>query len=96
MNSLQRAWRSVIRKPIKSILLFLVVLTVSLFLLSGMASRSASVQVQDITRQAVGAGLRLDANETNRSKRVNEISDRIGGEGALEGVHQEKLETACG
>lgn len=96
MNGLQRAWRSVIRKPIKSILLFLVVLTVSLFLLSGMASRSASVQVQDITRQAVGAGLRLDANETNRSKRLNEISDRIGGEGALEGVHQEKLETVYG
>lgn len=96
MNSMQRAWRCVIRKPIKSILLFFVVLTVSLFLMSGMASRSASVQVQDVTRQAVGAGFRLNANEKNRSRRLSEISSRIGGEGALDGVHQEKLETAAG
>lgn len=97
MNSMQRAWRCVIRKPVKSILLLLVVLTVSLFLLSAMASGNASVQMQDTTRQAVGAGLRLDANESNRSQRLTEISNRIGGaEGALEGVHQEKLETAYG
>lgn len=96
MNSRQRAWRCVMRKPIKSMLLFLVVLTVSLFLMSGLASRSASVQVQEVTRQAVGAGLRLNANEKNRSRRLNEISGRIDGEGELEGVHQEKLETAAG
>lgn len=96
MNSTQRAWRCVIRKPIKSLLLLLVVLTISLFLLSAMASRNASIQMQDTTRQAVGAGLRLDANESNRSQRVTEISSRIGGEGELEGVHQEKWETAYG
>lgn len=98
MNSIQRAWRSVIRKPLKSILLLFVVLTVSLFLFSGMASQNASVQTQDVTRQAVGAGLRLDANEANRSKRLTEISDKIGddAEGSLDGVHQEKLETAYG
>lgn len=96
MNSIQRAWRSVIRKPMKSILLLFVVLTVSLFLFSGMASQNASVQTQDVTRQAVGAGLRLDANEAYRSKQLTEISEKIGGEGSLEGVHQEKLETAYG
>lgn len=97
MNSIQRAWRCVIRKPIKSILLLLVVLTVSLFLLSAMASRNTSIQMQDTTRQAVGAGLRLDANESNRTRRLTEISNRIGdAEGALDGVHQEKLETAYG
>ena len=42
MNSFQMAWRSVIRKPVKSILLFFVVLIISLFFLSGMASRNAS------------------------------------------------------
>ena len=31
MNSFQMAWRSVIRKPVKSILLFFVVLIISLF-----------------------------------------------------------------
>lgn len=97
MNSIQRAWRCVIRKPVKSILLLLVVLTVSLFLLSAMASRNTSIQMQDTTRQAVGAGLRLDANESNRTRRLTEISNRIGdAEGALDGVHQEKLETAYG
>lgn len=98
MNSIQRAWRSVIRKPMKSILLLFVVLTVSLFLFSGMASQNASVQTQDVTRQAVGAGLRLDANEAYRSKQLTEISEKIGAdtEGFLDGVHQEKLETAYG
>nr|WP_319489264.1 ABC transporter permease [uncultured Caproiciproducens sp.] len=98
MNSIQRAWRSVIRKPIKSFLLLLVAVTVSLFLLCGMASRNASVQTQDTTRQAVGAGLRLDENETNRSKRLMECSNMIGDgvEGSYGGIHQRKLESAYG
>lgn len=98
MNSMQRAWRSVIRKPIKSLLLLLVIVTVSLFLLCGMASKNASVQTQDTTRQAVGAGLRLDENETNRSKRLTECSNMIGDdvEGSYGGVHQRKLESVYG
>lgn len=43
MNSFQLAVRSVIRKPVKSILLFLVIFMISLFLLAGMASKNASV-----------------------------------------------------
>lgn len=98
MNSIQRAWRSVIRKPIKSLLLLMVIVTVSLFLLCGMASSNASVQTQDTTRQAVGAGLRLEENETNRSKRLTECSKMIGdgAEGSYGGVHQKKLENAYG
>lgn len=98
MNSLQRAWRSTIRKPIKSFLLLLVIVTVSLFILCGMACRNASVQTQDTTRQAVGAGLRLGANETNRSKRLIECSEQIGNgaEGSYGGVHQRKLESVYG
>ena len=72
MNTFQRALRSVTRKPIKSALLLLVIVTVSLLLLCGMACQNASIQTQDSTRQAVGAGLRLDANEANRSKRLDE------------------------
>lgn len=98
MNILQMAWRSVIRKPVKSILLFFVVLIISSFLVSGMASENASVRTQDKTRQAVGAGFVLEGNEADRSKRIQEISRRIGEdkEGELEGVHQKKLETEWG
>ncbi len=98
MNSIQRAWRSVIRKPVKSFLLFLTVFVISLFLTAGLASKSASVKTQDTARQAVGAGFRLDCNETNRSRRMEEISKKIGEgkEGSLEGVHQKKMETAYG
>lgn len=98
MNSLQRAWRSTIRKPIKSILLLLVIATVSLFILCGMACRNASVQTQDTTRQAVGAGLRLSANEANRSKRLIECSEQIGdgAEGSYGGVHQKKMDSVYG
>ena len=43
MNSFQMAWRSMIRKPIKSILLFFVVLIISLFFyLSWLAEMQAS------------------------------------------------------
>lgn len=102
MNSFQRAWRSTLRKPVKSVLLLLVLMTVSLSLLCGMACRNASVQTQDTTRQAVGAGLRLDANESNRTKRLEETASRISHqpenpeEGDLNGVHIRKLETAYG
>ena len=98
MNSIQRAWRCVIRKPVRSLLLLLVTVTVSLFLLCGMACRNVSVQTQDTTRQAVGAGLRLDANENNRSKRLIDCSNKIGDgvEGSYGGVHQKKLESAYG
>lgn len=98
MNVFQRAWRSVTRKPIKSILLLLVVFVISLFLLSGMASKTASVETQDKTRQAVGAGFLLETNETDRHKRIDEISKRIGSgkEGTLDGVHQERIDTIYG
>ena len=96
MNCLQRAWKSVIRKPVKSILLLLVIVTVCLFILCGMACRNASVQTQDTTRQAVGAGLRLGANEANKTKRLMECSDMINGEGSYGGIHQQKIETVYG
>ncbi len=98
MNSMQRGWRCVVRKPVKSILLLLVIVTVSLFIICGIACRNASVQTQDTTRQAVGAGLRLSANEKNRSKRLFELSSHIGDgmEGSYGGVHQEKIESAYG
>ncbi len=90
MNSLQRAWRSVMRKPIKSILLLPVMVTVCLFLLCGMACRNANVQTQDTTRQAIGAGLRPDANEKNRSKRLTDSSEKIA---AVTGISDYNIST---
>ena len=98
MNSIQRAWRSTIRKPVKSVLLLMVIITVSLFVLCGMACRNASVQTQDTTRQAVGAGLRLEINQANRTEALFEYSEMIpeGEDGSYGGVHRKKLETAYG
>lgn len=90
------------RKPVKSSLLLLVIVAVSLSLLCGMACQNASIQTQDTTRQAVGAGLRLDGNESNRTKRLEETTDKIThqpgylDEGELDGVYIRKLETAYG
>ena len=63
-----------------------------------MACQNASIQTQDSTRQAVGAGLRLDANEANRSKRLDECVKQIGDsmEGSYGGVHMEILENGFG
>ena len=55
MNLFERAVRSCFRKPVKSILLLLVVCIISILFLSGMASRSANIAVNDSTRQAIGA-----------------------------------------
>lgn len=98
MNSFQMAWRSVIRKPVKSILLFCVVCMISLFFLSGMASRNASIATQDQTKQAVGAGFLLEANEANKHSRADEIlaSKGEGEEGNFDGVHVKKIETQYG
>ena len=43
MNLFERAGRSCCRKPVRSLLLLLVVCLISLLFLSGMASRSANI-----------------------------------------------------
>ena len=93
MNSFQMAWRSVIRKPVKSILLFFVVLIISLFFLSGMASRNASIATQNKTKQAVGAGFLMEANEENKRDRADEILAKktAGEEGNFDGVTVKKF-----
>lgn len=92
MNILQRGVRSVIRKPIKSILLLLTVIVISSFFMAGLTSQSASINVQDSTRQAVGATFRLELSETNRQKRLDEAVEALDSkEGEYNGVTVEQL-----
>ena len=92
MNGFSLAWRSVIRKPIKSVLLFVTVFTISLLLLSGMSSGKATIQMQDNTRQAIGAGILLEENEADRHRRMDELSGQLDHkEGSAGGYHQEKI-----
>lgn len=87
MNLLQRAIRSCFRKPVKSLLLLLVVCIISLLFLSGMASRSANIATKDSTRQAIGAGFywniiqRAEANDWK--KPVKNIRTQSGRSGKL-------------
>lgn len=79
MNFLGLARRSVLRKPVKSILLLLIVFVISTLLLAGMASKNASIQVQDKTRQAIGAGLLLEkmmSIEVNALKNYQKKSEK--------------------
>ena len=89
MNFMQRGIRSVIRKPVKSFLLLLVVVVISSFYMAGLASQSASINTQDSTRQAVGATFRLELNEATRHTRLEEASEKLGDktEGSYDGVH---------
>lgn len=89
MNFIQRGIRSVIREPVKSILLLLVVVVISSFYMAGMASQSASINTQDSTRQAVGATFRLELNEANRHTRLEEAAEHLRDkiEGSYNGVH---------
>ncbi|HIS26827.1 MAG TPA: ABC transporter permease [Candidatus Pullilachnospira intestinigallinarum] len=92
MNLFQRAIRSCFRKPVKSLLLLLVVCMISLLFLSGMASRSANIVAKDSTRQAIGAGFLLEYNPESRSRRLEEASQKIlernpDGQGSYGRVH---------
>ena len=92
MNFFGLARRSVFRKPVKSILLLLIVFAISTLLLAGVASKNASIEVQDKTRQAIGAGFLLERNAEYRTKRVREYSEKIGNkEGSFGGYHQKKV-----
>ena len=92
MNFFKLAERSVLRKPVKSILLLLIVSVISTLLLSGMSCRNASIEVQDKTRQAIGAGFLLEKNDEYRTKRINELSGKLGeNEGELDGYYQKKI-----
>lgn len=92
MNFFGLARRSVFRKPVKSILLLLIVFAISTLLLAGVASKNASIEVQDKTRQAIGAGFLLEKNAEYRTKRFSELSEKIGEkEGNLGGVYQKKV-----
>lgn len=95
MNILQRAARSCFRKPVKSILLLLVVFLISLLFLSGMSSRLATIATKDSTRQAIGSGFLLEYNPEYRSQRIEEASQEIDrlyedGQGEYNGYHQQK------
>ena len=96
MNLFQRARCSCIRKPIKSLVMLFIVCIISVLLLSGMASRSATIAAKDSTRQAIGAGFLLENNPENRSQRIDEASQIIAeensdGQGSYGGYHQKKI-----
>lgn len=96
MNLFQRAGRSCLRKPVKSLLLLLAVFFISLLFLAGMASRSANIGARDSTRSAIGAGFLLEINPKDRSRRIEEASKKIAelypdGQGSYEGYHLKKI-----
>lgn len=61
-----------------------------------MASRSASIYTQDATRQAIGATFRIEGNEENRRKRLDQAMDVLGDrEGSYGGVTHKWLENGA-
>lgn len=93
MNVFELSIRSVLRKRAKTILLMLIIFITSVFIFAGWACKSASIQTQNGSRQAIGASFRLEANEANRHKQVDELSKQIGEgiSGSAGGYHQEQL-----
>lgn len=93
MNLFELSIRSVIRKPVKSILLLLIVFVAASFIYAGWACQNASVQTQNNGKQAIGGSFRLEANEANRKKQIEELSAKIGENvnGSLDGYHKQQL-----
>ncbi len=92
MNVFQLSIRSVLRKRTKTVLLLLIIFVVSAFLFAGWACKSASVQTQNESRQAVGVSFRLEENEANRHERMRELAGQIeDGNGTAGGYHSQQL-----
>lgn len=93
MNVFELGIRSVFRKPVKSILLLLIVYVSASFIYAGFACGNASIQTQNKGKQAIGGSFRLEENEANRKTRIEELSAKIGEDvnGSLDGYHQEQL-----
>lgn len=96
MKIFELSIRSVLRKRAKTVLLLLIIFITSVFIFAGWACKSASIQTQNESRQAVGASFRLEENEANRHVRMEELSKQIGEgiSGSAGGFHQEQ--TASG
>lgn len=99
MNLFQLSVRCLYRKRVRSILLFLIVFVAAIFIYSGWACQSASVQTQNSSRQSVGASFRLEANASFRHKQIDalntELDKKVGENmpGNLGGYYREQLES---
>ena len=86
MNLFGLSIRSVLRKRAKTVLLLLIIFMTSAFIFAGWACKSASIQTQNESRQAIGASFRLEENEANRHERMEELSAQLGhGNGGIGG-----------
>ena len=92
MNLFGLSIRSVLRKRAKTVLLLLIIFITSAFIFAGWACKSASIQTQNESKQAIGASFRLEENEANRHERMEELSKQVGdGNGGEGGYYQEQL-----
>ena len=60
MNILKRSFLYLIRKKVRSILLFLILFVTGLFLMSGLSIRSTTNQAAEKMRSTIPAGLKLE------------------------------------
>ena len=93
MNVFQLGIRSVVRKPVKSMLLLLIVFVSASFIYAGFACQNASIQTQNEGKQAIGGSFRLEENEANRKARIEMLSAKIGRmfNGMSDGIIKEQL-----
>lgn len=96
MNIFGLSIRSVLRRRAKTILLMLIIFITSVFIFAGWACKSASIQTQNESKQAMGASFRLEENEANRHVRMDKLVKQIGEGvgGSAGGYHTEQ--TASG
>lgn len=73
LNQVVLAWKAIIRKPIRSLILLIIVLLLTIFIVSIQSISQIGIRVQDKSRQAIGASFRLEINEANRRQRLNDL-----------------------
>lgn len=95
MNIIGLSIRSVLRKRAKTILLMLIIFITAVFIFAGWACKSASIQTQNESKQAIGASFRLEENEANRHVRMDKLVKQIGEGvgGSAGGYHVEQIES---
>jgi putative ABC transport system permease protein len=70
MHIAGRAVRSLIRKPLKNLLVFTIIFVMACFLIVAFACEGASVVTRNESKQAIGAAFRLELNIADNIKRT--------------------------
>lgn len=89
MSSLKRAWLYVMRKRVKSALIFLIIIVVATLALSGISIKSASNDASASLKESFGGGFVVQKISGGKTEITKEVADEIAAIDGIKGYNAE-------